>query len=126
LEEKKNHGYSDGEKVLKFLQVRRWFLLVVKNKTIQSWGNRKKKFKKGIKGTLKWWSPQVSRCLSCKNTMGKAHFQWSWHGYFSKCCVHITIQMRKKERKIHSGKWFMEYPKCGHIKTKLLLLNCQQ
>jgi hypothetical protein len=72
---------------------------------------------------LKWWSPQVLGCLSCKNTMGRAHFQWNWHGYISKCCDYITIEKKEKEnkhgnqRKVHSAKWFMEYPKCGHVKN---------
>jgi hypothetical protein len=55
--------------------------------------------------------------------MGRAHFQWNWHGYISKCCDYITIEKKEKEnkhgnqRKVHSAKWFMEYPKCGHVKN---------
>lgn len=57
--------------------------------------------------------------------MGRAHFQWSWHGYISKCCDYITIEKKEKEnkhgnqRKVHSAKWFMEYPKCGHVKNEI-------
>jgi hypothetical protein len=43
LEEKGNCGFSDGEMALKLLQVRKWFFMVVKDKEIQSWRNKKKK-----------------------------------------------------------------------------------